>query len=156
MSTASRRPAAPAPGHPWEGGSEHPLATWVPSRHSPGPGGHPRSVGRFARSQASAAARRVKVERPQRSAAERGRTTLTRHAAKGDWAQCEASDRPLGSPASPTLLSTRPGSRRLRLRSEANKILSQWVEATTTLTTTAIRSAPGRCRRRGNRRRPAT
>ncbi len=34
-------------------------------------GGHPRSVGRFARSQAPAAARRVTVERPQRSEDER-------------------------------------------------------------------------------------
>ena len=56
-----------APGPPWEGGSEHPLATLVLYQHSPWLGGHPRSVGRFARSQAPAAAGPVKVERPQRS-----------------------------------------------------------------------------------------
>jgi len=70
----------------------------VLSQHSPRLGGHPRSVGRFARSQAPAAAWRVKVERPQRSAAQRGRTTLTRQTAQGDWAECEASGRPSGSP----------------------------------------------------------
>ena len=89
--------AARCPRHPWEGGSEHLLATPVLSQHSRCPGGHPRSVGRFARSQAPVAARRVQVERPQRSAAQRGRTTLTRRAVEGDWAQCEASGRPFGS-----------------------------------------------------------
>jgi hypothetical protein len=64
MSSASPITATVDP-RPSLGGSEHRLATAVLSQHRARPGGHARSVGRVARSQAPEAARRVKVQRPQ-------------------------------------------------------------------------------------------
>ncbi len=43
---------------------------------------------------------------------ERGRTTLTRPAAEGDWAECEASERPLDRPSHYPSLRTRPATSR--------------------------------------------
>lgn len=69
MSSASPSLSVACTG-PSLGGSEHLLATPVLSQHSARAGGHPRSVGRFARSQAPGAAGRVQVERPQRGTSE--------------------------------------------------------------------------------------
>jgi hypothetical protein len=71
MRTAACIMAAVCAGPSLGGRERAPLATPVLSQHSIRLGGHPRPVGRFARSQAPAAAGRVKVERPQRSEDER-------------------------------------------------------------------------------------
>ena len=96
------------PGHPWEGGSEHPLATAVlpPAQ---GLAWWPSSVGRSLRTQPG-----TRSHGPGQGgapAAQRGRTTLTRLAAEGDWAQCEASGRPLGRARHHTLPPFAPAGR---------------------------------------------
>ena len=79
------------PGHPWEGGSEHPLATWVlfPAQTL---ARWPSSVGWSLRTQPIARSRGpCQGAAP---AAQRGRCALTRVAAEGDRAECEVAERP--------------------------------------------------------------
>ena len=93
---------------PSSGGRErapscHPGA--VPAQH---PARWPSSVGRSLRTQPGARSRAP--GQGGAPAAQRGRTTLTRRAAQGDWAQCVATDRPYPprAPRSPSTTTPAP------------------------------------------------